>query len=106
VGLQRLPAKVVVKTARAAFLKSARRRGFSNGAGKTSRIVKMFAITSVLESRSVDGGHAIEIDFGLDDASTHTLKIPYEHIPRIVHAITSALSVAETAQKSTGERTS
>jgi hypothetical protein len=39
----------------------------------------MFAITSVLESRSVDGGHAIEIDFGLDDASTHTLKISYEH---------------------------
>jgi hypothetical protein len=60
----------------------------------------------VLERRRVDGGHAIEIDFGLDDASTHTLKIPYEHIPHIIRAITSAVSIAETARKSTSDRTS
>jgi hypothetical protein len=59
----------------------------------------MFVISSVLQSRSVDGGHAVEIDFGRDDASTHTLKIPYEHIPHIMRAISSAASAAEIAQK-------
>jgi hypothetical protein len=59
----------------------------------------MATINAVLQSRAVDGGHAIEVDFTLDDASTHTLKIPYERIAQAVHAISNAASVAETQQK-------
>jgi hypothetical protein len=59
----------------------------------------MVSIRSVLQSRSVDGGHAIELDFVLDDETTHTIKMPYECIPQTMHAITNAASVAETAQR-------
>jgi hypothetical protein len=59
----------------------------------------MVTIRSVLQSRSVDGGHAIELDFLLDDETTHTIKVPYDRIPQTMHAITNAASVAETAQR-------
>jgi hypothetical protein len=59
----------------------------------------MIEIKSIHQSRSVDGGHAIELDFTLDDGSIHTLKMPYERIAHTVHAITSAAAVAESAQK-------
>jgi hypothetical protein len=59
----------------------------------------MPTIKSVLLSRSVLGGHSIELDFVLNDGTTHTLQIPYERIPHTIHAIKSAASVAETQQK-------
>ena len=37
----------------------------------------MTAVNSVLQGRSVLGGHAIELDFQLDDGSSSTLQIPF-----------------------------
>jgi len=59
----------------------------------------MPTIKGVVQGRSVDGGHAIEIEFLLTDNSTYTVKIPYENIPQTMHAISASASVAETAQK-------
>jgi hypothetical protein len=59
----------------------------------------MTTIKSVLQSRSMAGGDAIEVDFILEDGSTHTLRIPYEQAPHTMHAITSAAAAAETTQK-------
>lgn len=59
----------------------------------------MPTIKGIKEGRAVDGGHAIEVEFVLQDGSSHILKIPYENIPHAVHAISASASVAETAQK-------
>lgn len=56
-------------------------------------------IKTVFQSRSISSGHAIELDFELNDNSTHTLQIPFERIPFIIHAITSAAALAEAQQK-------
>ena len=47
----------------------------------------MPTIKGVGQGRSVDGGHAIEVDFFLHDDSTLTLKIPFENIPSTMHAM-------------------
>jgi hypothetical protein len=60
---------------------------------------RMIEIKQVKQSRSVDSGHAIEVDFILNDGSVETIKMPYERVPHTMHALTSAASVAETAQK-------
>jgi hypothetical protein len=59
----------------------------------------MPTIKAVGQGRSVDGGNAIEVDFVLTDDSPHTLKIPFENVPRTMHAISQSASVAETAQR-------
>ena len=59
----------------------------------------MPTINAVLQSRSVSGGHAIEVDFQLTDGSVHTLRLPFERIPFVMHAITNAASVAEATQR-------
>lgn len=61
----------------------------------------MPAIKSVTQSRSLPGGHAIEVDFQMADGSTHTLEIPFERIPHVMHAITSAAAISEARQKAT-----
>ena len=59
----------------------------------------------VLESRSVLGGYAIEIDFDLNDKSLATLQVPFPLIPILQRAIWEAAATAETTQRqAAGER--
>ena len=65
----------------------------------------MITVKTVVQSRSIKGGHAIELDLELDDGSIHTIECPYERIPFLMHAITNAAAMAETTQKaSAGDR--
>ena len=52
-------------------------------------------IRAIVESRSIDGGHAIELDIELSDGSKETLECPQERAALLVHAITNAAVVAE-----------
>lgn len=56
-------------------------------------------VNLILESRSVLGGHAIEIDFDLNDKSLSTLQIPFPQIPILLRAIWQAAAIAETTQR-------
>jgi hypothetical protein len=65
----------------------------------------MAAVNAVLQSRSVAGGHAIEVDFQFDDDSRLTLQILFQVLPTVMHAIWNAAAIAETTQRqSAGER--
>jgi len=65
----------------------------------------MAAVSQVIQSRSVAGGHAIELDLQFDDNSSLTLQFQFQVIPTVMHAIWNAAAVAETTQRqSAGER--
>ena len=59
----------------------------------------MSQVKSVLKSRVIKGGHAIEIDLLLEDDSTQITEIPYERIPMMMHALSNAGALAERTQK-------
>ena len=59
----------------------------------------MAAVNAVLQSRSVAGGHVIEIDLQFDDETRSTLQIPFEKIPFVMQAIWKAAAVAETTRR-------
>ena len=50
----------------------------------------MSQVKSVLKSRVIKGGHAIEFDLLLEDDSTQITEIPYERIPMMMHALSNA----------------
>jgi len=59
----------------------------------------MSAVNFFRQSRSVAGGHAIEIDFQLNDGSLSTMQIPFPQIPILLRIIWEAAAVAETTQR-------
>lgn len=65
----------------------------------------MTSVKHVLQSRAVLSGHAIEVDFQLDDGSKTTLQIPYAQIPQLLRKVWDAAATAETIQRqAAGER--
>ena len=59
----------------------------------------MASVKLIFQSRSVLGGHAIELDFELDDGSRSTLQIPFSQIQFLNRAIWEAAAAAETTQR-------
>jgi hypothetical protein len=59
----------------------------------------MAAVNQILQSRSVSGGHAIELDFRFDDGSQLTLEILFQILPILMRSIWEAAAIAETTQR-------
>jgi hypothetical protein len=59
----------------------------------------MGAINKVLQSRSIAGGHIVELDLQSDDNSKMTLQIQYPIIPILMRMIWDAAAAAETIQR-------
>ena len=65
----------------------------------------MPAVSQVIQSRSVSGGHAIEVDLLLDDNSRQTVQFLFPVLPTLMRALWDAAATAETIQRqAAGER--
>lgn len=62
----------------------------------------MAPVKLIFQGRSVVGGHAIELDYELDDGTRTTLQMPYQLIQFLLRQIWEATAVAETTRRQTG----
>ncbi|MGP0085784.1 MAG: hypothetical protein ACLP0B_19485 [Steroidobacteraceae bacterium] len=59
----------------------------------------MSSVRLIYQGRSVLGGHAIELDYELDDGTRTTLQVPFPQIQFLLRQIWAAAAAAETTQR-------
>lgn len=56
-------------------------------------------IRHVINSASIEGGHAIQIELEFADATRETLRVEFQTLPLVAEALRQAAAVAEQQQK-------